>query len=132
MTQYLMTHACYDKGKHKVFEKGKIYAEGDFSEDQLRQFKEHKLAVPAPGAQTVSAPLDVDAEGNLIAPQPGEPAAEPRPKPEAKAPKAKKPAAKADKKPDKKAEKAAKKAAKSAPADQADSDNDDKENGELK
>lgn len=69
MTQYLMTHDCYDKVKELVFKKGKIYAEGDFSKAQLAQFKEHKLAVPAPEAQATSAPLELDEDGNLMPPE---------------------------------------------------------------
>lgn len=66
MTQYLMKHDCYDPKKKVVFEEGKIYAEGDFTKDLLRQYEEHNLVVEAPAAATVSAPSKIDGEGNLV------------------------------------------------------------------
>lgn len=69
MKQYLMTHDCYDPQKEVVFKKGKIYAEADFEPSLLKQYKEHKLAVPAPSAQTTATPLKLDKEGKVVKPE---------------------------------------------------------------
>lgn len=68
MTQYLMTHDCYDPKRELVFENGKIYAEDDFDEDLLRQYKDAKLVVDAPKAQTTAVPLKLDSEGKVVPP----------------------------------------------------------------